>query len=104
MTPEQIEIHRKDFEVLIIEVAKKFKYEFMDFVLKRAESGEYATTWVDAYWNGFLMSRDSLCVDLTKLEFPIHSMEMEEYHDGYHDCYDEIKSILQSAGINYRVE
>lgn len=44
---------RELFEVRIHRIAVEKGYQYMAFLLKRDESGEYQTTWVDMAWLGW---------------------------------------------------
>lgn len=60
ITKEEMEANRPDFEILIVEVAKKNQYAYSNLVLRRdKDTGDYRTTWVDMAWLGFILGRQS---------------------------------------------
>jgi len=95
MTPEQIEIERKKFEAYWNdEYLPSFKGMPMAMMLGFKEIAE--KTWIAC-----CESRDSLCVTLPKFEI---IYDDHAHSSGNYYRKEEIDYLLQSAGINYRVE
>jgi hypothetical protein len=97
MTPEQIEIERKKFDI--------WHKENHGFSASQVTClGVYIHKKVQIKWMTWLAcceSRDSLCVTLPKFE-----IIYDDYAQSSGNYYrkEEIDYLLQSAGINYRVE
>jgi len=82
--PEVVEQWRAEFESIMLEKFKELKIDFV------------RTEIIKAGWNGFLMARQSVVIELP--EKYGDNVFTDEYEKGFNDCIDHCSWKIEAHG------
>lgn len=98
--PEVVEQWRSEHKKLLLDTNE---WCIANFVRSK-DSGEYYDWKLEAMWQGFLLSRQTACIELPSDDIESDGISSPDYYHGFSEALCLTKEMLESQGYQVKVK